>query len=53
MSGAHNFKAGFQDRWGYEKDKRFNLNGDLRQQYRTLVPNAVTAYNTPLTAGPT
>ena len=48
VTGAHNFKAGFQDRWGYEKDIRGNLNGDLRQQYRSLAPFAVTAYNTPI-----
>src|SRR5439155_15894514 len=52
VSGAHNFKAGFQDRFGYSKDIRFAVNGDLRQEYRLTggveVPSSVTVYNTPI-----
>ena len=48
VSGAHNLKAGFQGRSGWEKDKRYNVNGDLRQQYRNGVPFAVVIFNTPI-----
>lgn len=48
VTGAHQFKVGFQDRWGWSRDTRLDVNGDLRQQYRNGVPFAVVAYNTPI-----
>ena len=48
VSGAHNFKVGVQNRSGYEKDKRFGVNADLRQQYRSGVPFAVVIFNSPI-----
>jgi hypothetical protein len=47
VSGAHAFKVGIQDRWGYAKDIRTTINGDLIQQYANGVPFAVTVLNTP------
>jgi hypothetical protein len=47
VSGAHAFKAGIQDRFGYAKDIRTNVNGDLIQQYRSGVPSFVLVLNTP------
>src|SRR5215468_6445886 len=47
VSGAHAFKVGFQDRFGYAKDIRTNVNGDLTQQYRGGVPSFVNVLNTP------
>jgi carboxypeptidase family protein len=47
VSGAHAFKAGIQDRFGYAKDIRTNVNGDLIQQYRTGVASFVNILNTP------
>src|SRR5262249_895896 len=47
VSGAHAFKVGFQDRFGYAKDIRNNVNGDLIQQYRSGVPSFVLVLNTP------
>jgi hypothetical protein len=48
VSGAHNLKVGLQNRSGWEKDQRFNVNGDLRQQYRNGVPFAAVIFNTPI-----
>jgi hypothetical protein len=48
VSGAHNFKAGVQDRWGWLKDLRQDINGDIIQQYRNGVPSQVQVLNTPL-----
>jgi hypothetical protein len=48
VSGAHNFKVGVQDRWGYVKDLRYNINGDIIQQYRNGVASQVLVLNTPL-----
>jgi hypothetical protein len=48
VTGAHNFKVGFQNRAGYERDIRSGVNGDLRQQYRSGVPFAVVVFNTPI-----
>jgi hypothetical protein len=47
VSGAHAFKAGIQDRFGYAKDIRLNINGDLIQQYRSGVASFVNILNTP------
>ncbi len=47
VSGAHSFKVGIQDRFGYGKDIRPNINGDIVQQYRNGVPSTVLALNTP------
>jgi hypothetical protein len=47
VTGAHSFKGGFQDRWGWTTATRQNINGDLGQQYRNGVPFAVTIINTP------
>jgi hypothetical protein len=48
VTGAHNFKVGFQNRSGWERDVRTSVNGDLRQQYRNGVPFAVVIFNTPI-----
>ena len=48
VSGAHNLKVGIQDRWGWVKDLRYNINGDIIQQYRNGVASQVLALNTPL-----
>jgi hypothetical protein len=48
VSGAHNFKVGVQDRWGWVKDLRYNINGDIIQQYRSGVASQVLVLNTPL-----
>ena len=47
VTGAHAIKVGVQDRWGYAKDIRLNINGDLIQQYRNGVPSSVNIINTP------
>src|SRR5256885_196004 len=47
VTGAHAFKAGIQDRFGYAKDIRLNINGDLIQQYRSGAPAFVNIINTP------
>src|SRR5215468_401994 len=47
VSGAHAFKVGFQDRFGYAKDIRTSVNGDLIQQYRSGTPSFVLILNTP------
>ena len=41
VSGAHNFKAGVQNRTGWVKDLRYNINGDIIQQYRNGRPSQV------------
>jgi hypothetical protein len=48
VSGAHNFKVGFQNRSGWLKDLRQNINGDIIQQYRNGVPSQALILNTPL-----
>jgi hypothetical protein len=48
VTGTHNFKVGFQNRSGWEKDQRYNVNADLRQQYRNGVPFAAVIFNTPI-----
>jgi hypothetical protein len=45
--GAHAFKVGIQDRFGYAKDIRPNINSDLIQQYRSGVASLVNVLNTP------
>ena len=47
VTGAHAIKFGVQDRWGYAKDIRLNINGDLIQQYRSGAPTSVNVINTP------
>src|SRR5215470_5885024 len=47
VSGAHAFKVGFQDRFGYAKDIRDRVNGDLIQQYRSGAVAFVNVLNTP------
>ena len=47
ISGAHAFKVGFQDRFGWSKDYRQGVNGDLNQLYRSGAPFAVQVFNTP------
>jgi hypothetical protein len=47
VTGAHAFKVGIQDRFGYAKDIRPNINGDLIQQYRSGVASFVNVLNTP------
>jgi hypothetical protein len=47
VTGAHAIKVGIQDRFGYAKDIRNDINGDLIQQYRSGVPAFVNILNTP------
>lgn len=47
VTGAHALKIGFQDRYGWLKDVRENVNGDINQLYRNGVPFAVQVLNTP------
>jgi len=48
VSGAHNIKVGIQNRSGWLKDLRRDINGDIVQQYRNGVPAQVLVLNTPL-----
>jgi hypothetical protein len=48
VSGAHNLKVGLQNRSGWLKDLRRDINGDIVQQYRNGVPSQVQVLNTPL-----
>jgi len=47
VTGAHNFKTGFQWNWGPYINTR-DTNADLQQVYLAGVPSSVTVYNTPL-----
>jgi hypothetical protein len=48
VSGAHSFKVGFQNRYGWLEDNRPSGNADLNQIYRNGVPFAVEILNTPV-----
>jgi Carboxypeptidase regulatory-like domain len=48
VSRAHNLKVGVQHRWGYSKDIRPAINGDIVQQYQSGVPSTVLVLNTPI-----
>src|SRR5205085_9736947 len=48
VSGAHNLKGGFQHRWGYARDIRFDINADANQLYQNGRPFAIDALNTPI-----
>ena len=47
VTGAHSFKAGVQQRWGWANDLRDYANADLNQRYRNGVPFEVQTFNTP------
>ncbi len=47
VTGAHNFKTGFQYNWGPYENTR-ETNADLQQVYRTGRPTEVVLYNTPV-----
>ncbi len=47
VTGAHNFKAGYQWSWGPYENTR-DTNADLQQRYQNGVPFQVLVYNTPL-----
>jgi hypothetical protein len=47
VTGAHNLKIGFQQRFGWQQDIRVGINADLIQQYRAGAPTQVTVFNTP------
>ncbi|HEX6162373.1 MAG TPA: carboxypeptidase regulatory-like domain-containing protein [Vicinamibacterales bacterium] len=47
VTGAHNFKVGVMDQWGYYR-RYNNANADLYQTYQNGVPLRVTVLNTPL-----
>jgi hypothetical protein len=47
VTGAHNFKTGFQWNWGPYENTR-DANAHLQQVYRTGRPDSVTIYNTPV-----
>ena len=48
VTGGHSLKVGIQDRWGYSKDIRPDINGDIIQQYREGKASSVQALNTPI-----
>jgi hypothetical protein len=48
VSGAHNLKGGLQQRWGYARDIRYNVNADANQLYQNGRPFAIDALNTPI-----
>ena len=48
VSGAHNLKGGLQQRWGYARDIRYDVNADANQLYQNGRPFAVDALNTPI-----
>ncbi len=48
ISGAHAFKVGVQNRYGWLDDIREGVNGDLNQLYSNGVPVAVEIANTPM-----
>ena len=48
VTGAHSFKAGIQHRWGWAKDLRDDINGDMNQRYRNGTAFEVQTFNTPL-----
>jgi hypothetical protein len=48
VSGAHNIKGGLQQRWGYARDIRYDVNGDANQLYQNGKPFAIDALNTPI-----
>jgi len=50
VSGAHQMKVGVQDRWGYSKDVRPVINGDIAQQYQRGLSSSVLILNTPTSA---
>jgi hypothetical protein len=47
VTGAHAMKVGVQQRFGWQRDTREDINADLIQQYRNGVPTQVTVFNTP------
>jgi hypothetical protein len=47
VTGSHSLKAGFQDRWGYNRATR-NSNGGMTQRYRNGAPDSVTIGNYPV-----
>jgi hypothetical protein len=47
VTGAHNLKVGFQQRFGWARFVN-DPNGDLRQQYRSGMPFQVLVFNTPV-----
>ena len=47
VTGSHNMKVGVQQRFGWQQDKRQDINADLTQQYRNGMPTQVLIYNTP------
>jgi Carboxypeptidase regulatory-like domain len=49
VTGAHAFKVGFQDRWGWQKNQFLpGPNAALNQYYRNGVPYQVIEFNTPV-----
>lgn len=50
VTGAHNFKVGFQHRFGWADSENWP-NGDLRQQYQNGRPFQVLIFNTPIDGG--
>src|ERR1043166_1956392 len=49
VTGSHALKIGVQDRFGWQRDTRSGINGDMNQQYRNGVATQVTIFNTPTT----
>ncbi len=47
VTGAHALKIGVQHRFGWQQDRRQDINADLIQQYRSGAPSQVTIFNTP------
>ncbi|MEQ1574339.1 MAG: carboxypeptidase regulatory-like domain-containing protein [Vicinamibacterales bacterium] len=50
VTGSHNFKAGFQDSFGYLKATTYALDVPYRYRFLNGVPNQITQFATPWTA---
>jgi hypothetical protein len=47
VTGAHNFKAGLQDSWGYQEVEIYTHQVPYRYRFNNGVPNQLTIYATP------
>ncbi|MEQ1907593.1 MAG: carboxypeptidase regulatory-like domain-containing protein [Vicinamibacterales bacterium] len=50
VTGSHNFKAGFQDSFGYLKPTTYDIGIPYRYRFLNGVPNQITQWATPWTA---
>jgi hypothetical protein len=47
VTGSHNFKAGWQDSWGYQEARTYNHEVPYRYRFNNGRPNQLTIYATP------